>query len=121
MTHAVAQSAVNILHELDAKAVIVFSVSGKTSKLISKQRPAMPVYAFSPSTEVFNRVSLVWGITPLIIPAINDARRLIEAGGKILREKKLVRKNDLVIIVTGLALKQGSTNVIKIHKVGSQD
>jgi pyruvate kinase len=121
VTHAVAQSAVNILHELDAKAIIVFSVSGKTSKLISKQRPAMPVYAFSPSKSVFNRLSLVWGITPWIIPAIDDTKRIIDTGVDILRQKKLIRKNDLVIIVTGLALKRGSTNMIKIHRVGNKD
>jgi len=40
VTHAVAQASVNILHEVDAKAIIAFSVSGKTSKLISKQRPS---------------------------------------------------------------------------------
>ncbi|SPD72169.1 Pyruvate kinase 1 [uncultured Desulfobacterium sp.] len=121
VTHAVAHSAVNILHELDAKAIIVFSVSGKTSKLISKMRPAKPVYAFSPSVKVFNRLSLAWGITPLIIPAIADTKSIIEKGERVLEEKKLVRKNDLVIIVTGLALKTGSTNMIKIHRVGQRD
>ncbi len=117
VTHAVAQSAVNIVHELDADAIIVFSISGKTSKLISKQRSGKPVYAFSPSIEVFNRLSLVWGVTPLIIPKINDAKKIIDAGEKILRNKKLIQKNDIIIIVTGLALKSGSTNMIKIHKV----
>lgn len=121
VTNAVAQSAVNILHELDAVAIVVFSISGKTSKIISKQRPCKPVYAFSPSIEVFNRFSLVWGVTPLIIPKINDARKIIDAGEKILRDKKLIRKKDIVIIVTGLALKSGSTNIIKIHEVGRND
>jgi len=121
VTHAVAHSAVSILHELHADAIIVFSVSGKTAKLISKQRPGKPVYAFSPSFEVFNRFSLVWGLTPLIIPKINNAKKIIDAGEKVLRDKKLIRKNDIVIIVTGLALKRGSTNIIKIHKVGQND
>ena len=121
VTHAVAQSSVNILHELDADAIVVFSVSGRTSKFISKQRPSKPVYAFSPSKRVFNCLSLVWGITPLIIPKINDAKRIIDAGEKILRNKKLIGGNNLVIIVTGLALKPGSTNMIKIHKVGQKD
>jgi len=119
--HAVAQSSVNILHEVDAKAIVAFSVSGKTSKLISKQRPARPVYAFSPSREIFNRLSLVWGVMPLMISSINDAKRLIEAGEKIIIENRFVKKNDLVIVVTGLALTKGSTNMIKIHRVGRED
>ena len=121
VTHAIAQSAVNILYEVDAKAIITFSVSGKTSKLISKQRPPQHVYAFSPSVEVYNRLSLVWGIIPLLIPPINDTRKIIEAGEKIIVENKFAKKNDLVIIVTGLALKAGSTNLIKIHRIGQED
>jgi len=118
---AVAESSVNIIHETGAKAIIVFSVSGKTSKLISRQRPSRPIYSFAPSRRIYDRLSLVWGITPLLIPAINDTRRLIEAGERIVVKKRFARKNDLVIIVTGLALKSGSTNVIKIHRIGKED
>ncbi len=121
VAQAVAQSAVDILNELDAMAIIVFSVSGKTSKSISKQRPAVPIYAFSPSRDVYNRLSLAWGVTPFIIPEIRSTQKLIDAGEAILREKKMVKPNNLVIVVTGLALKSGSTNMIKIHKVGRKD
>ncbi len=121
VAHAVSQSAVDILHELNAKAIIVFSVSGKTSKLISKQRPAKPVFSFSPSTRIYNRLSLIWGITPLMIPPINDAKKIIEAGEDVLVERRFLKQEDLIIIVTGLALKKGSTNMIKIHRVGHED
>jgi pyruvate kinase len=121
VTHAVAQSSVNVMHEVDAKAIIAFSVSGKTSKFISKQRPSKPVYSFTPFTNQYNRLSLVWGIVPLMIPLINDTKRLIEESDKIILNKKFVLKDDLVIIVTGLALKSGSTNMIKIHRIGQDD
>ena len=121
IAHAIAQSAVAILQELDAKAIVVFSVSGKTTKLISKQRPAKPVFSFSPAIGVYNRLSLIWGITPFWIPPIDDAKKIIEAGLGILLNKKLLKKEDLIIIVTGLALKQGSTNMMKIHRVGHDD
>ncbi|MBU3915376.1 pyruvate kinase [bacterium] len=121
VVHAVAQSAVNVHHEVNAKAILSFSVSGKTTKLISKQRPASPVYAFSPDRTIYNRLSLVWGITPLLIKPIKNTKRLIEAGEKIIVDKKLVRKSDLVIIVTGLALTKGSTNLIKLHMIGHED
>jgi pyruvate kinase len=121
VTHAVAQASVNILHEVDAKAIIAFSVSGKTSKLISKQRPSKPVYAFTPSTAIYNRLSLIWGITPLYVPRIYDTERIIDSGEKLLLQKKIINNGDLIVIVTGLALKGGSTNLIKIHTVGHQD
>ncbi len=119
--HAVAQSAVNILHELDAKAIIAFSLTGKTSQLISKQRPFRPVFAFTPYRTTYNRLALVWGITPLLIHPIKDAKRFVQEGEKILLRKKIVKRNDLVIIVTGLTLTRGATNLIKIHRIGRED
>ncbi len=121
VAHAAAQSAVNVLHEVDAKAIISFSVSGKTSKLLSKQRPCKPVFAFTPYIQVYNRMALMWGIIPLCIPVYDDTKRLIAASEKLLLQKKLIRKKDIVVIIIGLAFKSGSTNLIKIHRVGEQD
>ena len=121
VTHAVAQSSVNIIHEVGAKAIAAFSVSGKTPIRISRQRPSKPIYAFTFTQEIYNRLSLVWGVTPLFIDPIDDAKSLIEAGENVLIDKRLVKKNDIIVIVTGLALKSGSTNLIKIHKVGYED
>ncbi|MBI9086298.1 MAG: pyruvate kinase [Desulfobacterales bacterium] len=121
VTHAVAQSAVNILHEVDARCIVAFSVSGKTSKQISKQRPNRPIYAFSSRMEIYNRLSLLWGVYPMYIPDITDAKRLITSSENLLMEKKLVEKGDLVVLVIGLGLTEGSTNMIKIHRVGAVD
>ena len=121
ITHAAAQSAVNVLHEVDGKAIMSFSVSGKTSKLISKQRPCKPVYAFTPSIKVFNRLAMLWGIIPVCIPEVDDTRRLITTSENLLVGEKLIKHNDIVIIVIGLALTTGSTNLVKIHRVGRDD
>ena len=121
ITHAAAQSAVNVLHEVDAKAIISFSVSGKTSKLISKQRPCKPVYAFTPCMKAYNRMTMMWGILPVYIPAIDDAKRLIAASENLLVGEKVIKQNDVVVIVIGLAFTSGSTNLIKIHRVGVED
>ena len=121
ITHAVAQSAVNILHEIKARCIVAFSVSGKTSKQISKQRPTAPVFAFTSRKEIYNRLALVWGVTPMYIPKINDAKRLVDSSEHLLLEKNHVQKGDLIVIVIGLGLKEGSTNMIKIHRVGDDD
>mgnify|MGYP000053041720 CR=1 FL=1 len=121
VTHAVARSAVNILHETKARCIVAFSVSGKTSKQISKQRPTAPVFAFTSRKEIFNRLALLWGVTPMYIPNIDGAKRLIRSSENLLLEKKRVKKGDLIVIVIGRGLKEGSTNMIKIHRVGVDD
>lgn len=121
ITHAVAQSAVNILQEVDARCIIAFSVSGSTSKQISKQRPSKPVYAFSSRMDTYNRLSLLWGITPMFIANIENAARLVEASERLLLAKNAIQKGDLVVLVIGMGLKAGSTNMIKLHRVGHED
>jgi pyruvate kinase len=121
ITHAVAQSAVNVLHEIKAKCIVAFSDSGKTSKQISKQRPSAPVFVFTSRKEIFNRLALLWGITPMYIPKIADVQRLVASSERLLIEKRFVQKGDLMIIVIGMGLKEGSTNMIKIHQVGCDD
>jgi pyruvate kinase len=121
VVHAVAQSAVNIHAEVGARAILSFSVSGKTSKLISKQRPSSPVYAFSPSRGIYNRSALIWGLIPLLIDPIADSAELIHEAERLLIRARLIKRNDLVVIVTGLALTKGSTNLIKLHCVGRDD
>lgn len=119
--HAVAQSSVNILHELNANGIVVFSRSGSTAKLISKKRPKELIYAFTPNQTVYYRMSLVWGIKPLYISEISHAQLLIKAAENILIRKKLLKCDDLVIVVVGLGLKKGSTNIIKIHRMCHDD
>ncbi len=121
VTHAVSQSAVNILHEIDGRCIVAFSASGKTSKQISKQRASEPVYAFTSRKAIYNRLSILWGVIPMYIPDIDGAQRLIAGSENLLLEKKLVAKGDLIVLVIGMGLKEGSTNVIKIHRVGYDD
>ncbi len=121
VAHAVSRSAVKILHELNAKGILAFSVSGNTARLISKNRPSEPVFAFSPSLPTCNQLTLVWGVTPLYLPNIKDAQQLIKASVRIMIHKKLTKVNDLIVIVIGLGFKKGSTNVIKIHRIGQDD
>nr|MDJ0804434.1 pyruvate kinase alpha/beta domain-containing protein [Desulfobacterales bacterium] len=85
------------------------------------QRPAEPVYAFTSNKAIYNRQSILWGVTPKYIPDIKDAQRLIAGSENLLLEKNLVAKGDRIVLVIGMGLKEGSTNVIKIHRVGYED
>ena len=121
VTQAVAQSAVYMVRDVGAKAIIAFSVSGATSKYISKHRPSRRVYAFTPSINVYNRLALVWGLAPTLISKNQDTKKLMGAAENLLVSKGVIKPGDLVVIITGLALKTGSTNMIKIHRVGQAD
>jgi pyruvate kinase len=121
VTHAIGRGAVSILQDVNARCIVVFSISGKTSQLISKKRPSQPVYAFTSRMETYHRLALLWGITPMFISNIENAARLVEASERLLINKGFIASEDLVVIVIGMGLKSGSTNMIKVHRVGHDD
>ncbi len=57
----------------------------------------------------------------MYIPDIDSPQRLITSSENLLREKNLIANGDLVVFVIGVGLKEGSTNVIKIHRVSHED
>jgi pyruvate kinase len=57
----------------------------------------------------------------MYIPEIDGAQRLIASSERLLLEKNCVAQGDLIVLVIGMGLKEGSTNVIKIHRVGYED
>ncbi len=67
------------------------------------------------------RLSLLWGITPMFIADIENADRLVKSSESLLIGKNCVQKGDLVVLVIGMGLKAGSTNIIKLHRVGHED
>jgi pyruvate kinase len=57
----------------------------------------------------------------MFIADIENAARLVEASESLLIGKKWIEKGDLVVLVIGMGLKAGSTNMIKLHRVGFKD
>ena len=98
----------------DIKATAVYTDSGHTAKMISRFKPTCPIYAFTPNELTYNRLSLAWGITPILCSPCKTADELIETINKTLKSKKLAKTNDMILIGTGTR-KPSGTDMIKIH------
>lgn len=116
--YATAHAAVRAAADITAKAIIAFTSSGYTARLVSKFRPAVPIFAFTINDRVERQLSLVWGITPLLIQPVLHTDRMIEAVERQLVRRKYARKGDSVVIVASSPLSiSGKTNFIKLHKI----
>ncbi|MGQ9618689.1 MAG: pyruvate kinase [Candidatus Aminicenantia bacterium] len=111
-------ASVNVAKDINAKLIMVFSVSGATAITISKMRPTCPIVAFTPYESVRRKLSIYWGIFPLILPANLGTDEMIETGERILREKGLVEKGDTIVIVAGKTPSKGTTNMLKVERIG---
>ncbi|MEM8884416.1 MAG: pyruvate kinase [Planctomycetota bacterium] len=100
VTDAVADAAVKI----GAKAIIAFTGSGRTARLISAKRPSMPIYSFSPDSETRRRCALMWGVRADVTKAYADPNDQIEKTLAYLRKKGLLAKDDRVVVSFGSPL-----------------
>lgn len=66
ITEAVAVGAVATAEKLDAHLIAVATVSGRSAMAISKERGRVPVLAISESLRTAQRLTLFWGVTPVV-------------------------------------------------------
>lgn len=115
----ISEAACLAAENLGLNAITPFSQSGFTARLISKYRPSVPIIAITPTEAVQRSLALSWGVKTILLPLMDNSDVMIKAMVTQLRNKRLVRKNDRIVIVAGFPLKkQGKTNMIKLHVVG---
>jgi pyruvate kinase len=116
---AVAQAACHAAASVKARAIVVFTQSGSSAALISKFRPQLPIIAFTPRADVRRRLALCWGVQACPVGAMKGTDEQIRAVEETLLSSGF-RKGEVVVITMGVPLEaMGSTNLMKIHKLGT--
>lgn len=118
-TNAIGKATCNTAMDLEATAIITSTSSGYTSKAISKFRPKTPIIAATTTRRVMRRLSLVWGVYPVLSPYSDSTDDVIELSIEAAIKEQYVKEGDLVVITAGIPVgTAGSTNLIKVHTIG---
>jgi pyruvate kinase len=104
--------------DLELAAIVIFTETGTTARLLSKYHPEPPIFALSPHQKVVNRAKLLWGTLPILCHHARDTDRLVSMAEGMLEEGGYVRKDQVVGIVAGTRTKSGATNFMRLHTVG---
>jgi pyruvate kinase len=119
IAQAVGEAACRAATSLKAKSIAVFTQSGSTAALISRFRPAIPIVAFTNTIEIQRKLSLYWGVRAKSIQILENMEQQIALAEQLLLASGL-RKGDIVVIIMGTPIEaRGSTNLMKIHKLGA--
>jgi len=117
-TAALAHTATQAAREIRARALVIFTHTGYSARLVSKSRPAGPIFALTPLESTCRRLTLTWGVTPVRVPRWRTAEGMIEAGVKLLQGKKLLQRGDWVVAIAGTTTRSGGTNLLRIIQLG---
>jgi pyruvate kinase len=116
---AAADAACRAAEDIKAKALVAFTQSGFTARLISKFRPDVPIIAYTPDKMIKNRMSLYWGVIPKTMRLLETTDELIKEVERSLFRKRIVKKGDRIVITASSPLSTlGKTNFMKLHRIG---
>jgi len=100
-------------------AIVVFTSSGASARLISRFRPPVPIYAFTQNECVARQLSVSFGIEPILAPDVKSTDQMLLQMEHMLVDSGRLKPNDNVVFVAGQPIgRMGSTNLIKLHRIG---
>ncbi len=114
---AISHSACALAIDLQAKAIAVCSISGKTARMVSRFRPPVDIVGICVDESVCRKLALSWGVTPIVAESLPSIEVLFYTAKKMVAEELHLEKGDAVIITGGsLTGKSGMTNTIRIER-----
>jgi pyruvate kinase len=115
---ALVEAAVELAGNMQAQALVVFTQTGATARLVSRRRPQTPQLVFAHSLEVQRQLNLNWGIRSLLIKNRLDTEALLHAMVAPLVKQKLVKKGDTVIVLASSPVASRShVNFLKVQNI----
>lgn len=112
ISHATCQVAL----DLKAKAIVTFTLSGSTARMVSRYRPPVPIIAASTRDSTVRKLALSWGVYPFKSDELENTDDMIEKSKKIALKTGLAKSGDKIIITAGIPFKiPGTTNLLKVE------
>jgi len=118
IAETICEATAHAADDLDLRGIALFTESGVTARQLSKYHPAAPIFALSPVEVTINRISMLWGTTPILCPKVNSTEALVEVAENLLEQNHYIRPREVVAIVAGTRTKSGSTNFLRLHVMG---
>ncbi len=118
VTNAISLATCTTAMSLNAAAIVTFTSSGYTAKMVSRFRPEAPIIATTQDEGVMRRLALCWGVYPVKTSGVGNIDEMIGKSIDSAKEQDLVEDGDLVIITAGAPIGvKGTTNLIKVHTI----
>jgi pyruvate kinase len=103
---------------LSAPVILCFTSSGFTARKVATCRPTVPVFACTPEPETFRQLSLVWGVTPVLIRHDTDYEAMLAEARLRLLERGLAQPGERLVVTAGVPFDMpGTTNLLKVEAV----
>lgn len=112
----------DIGERLNAKALVAFTQSGDTVRRLARLHTHLPLLAFTPTPAVRSQLTLTWGVETFMVPEVDSTDLMVRQVDTSMLSIGRYKPGDLVVVVAGSPPGTvGSTNLIRVHRLGEED
>jgi pyruvate kinase len=116
--HAVCEAAVTLAERADAAAIVAVTRGGRTAKLLSAQRPRASIYGATDQMEVTQRLTLYWGVVPVLTDLRDEVNEAASRIGTELVARGAIAAGSVIVLVSVTEeLAPGPSNFLKLLRV----
>ncbi|MCC2029008.1 pyruvate kinase [Microbacterium tenebrionis] len=116
---AITLAALEVAEFVEAKFLCVFTQSGDSARRLSRLRSRIPMIAFTPEPTIQRRMALTWGIRSTLVEMVQHTDLMYHQVDEYLLGNGMAVEGDRVVVISGSPPGIiGSTNDIRVHKVG---
>jgi len=114
-----ADAAYRAARDSEAAAIVVFTSTGSSARLVSRYRPPVRIFAVTPHDTAARRLSVNYGVIPVLAPDVSSTDEMLSQMDRVLTEGGHLQKGQLVVFLAGQPVgRPGTTNLMKLHRVG---
>lgn len=112
---AITAAARQVAETIGAAAVVTYTTSGSTALRAARERPPAPILCLTPSLETARRLSVAWGIHPVVIEDATDLDSMVAKAELQAKSQEFAAPGDRVVITAGVPFgTPGATNLLRI-------
>lgn len=115
----IARAATEVAEAVGAKFLVAFTQSGDSARRLARYRRDIPVLAFTPEASTRSQLAMTWGVETFKTAPVEHTDEMVRQVDESLLSIARVEQGDLVVIIAGSPPGiPGSTNALRIHRIG---
>jgi pyruvate kinase len=116
---AITLAAAEVAEFVGAKYLVVFTESGDSARRMARLRCEIPMIVLTPHENILRRMALSWGVKSFLVDPVTHTDAMFGQVDDVLLGQGLAELGDKVVVIAGSPPGiAGSTNDLRVHKVG---
>ena len=116
--HAIAAATVEAVRLLGAPAVVTFTITGGTTRLVSSYRPNVPIVGVTDQERTWRQLALVWGVHPVRFGEEVSYEAMLECARDYILSNRIGKKGQRVVVTAGVPFHvKGTTNMLRVEEL----